>query len=120
MLSLGFPCLLLPAIQYFINAVRNCTSRLKSLPTTAEQLVIVGFVMPNVGDDGEADGVFVQFLPQGWAPEAAVLFQTGMLSVLLFTGGHDWWKGFGDPGGESIKKVFVELSPPFGFAFSAP
>src|SRR5439155_13853184 len=75
--------------------------------------------MPNVGDDGEAHGVFIHFLSQGRASDAAAVFQAGMLSDLLFSASHQPWKNFADPGGESIDKGFVDLYPPFGFALSA-
>src|SRR6266849_9737652 len=109
----------LPATQYFINPVGDSPSRVISLPTSAEQLIIVCFVMPNVGDDGEAHGLVIHFLSQRRAPDAAAVFQAGMLGDPLFTTRHDSRKGFADADGESIDEGFVEFCSSFGLALSA-
>jgi len=40
----------LPSTQYFINALGNRAPGVRSFPTSAEQVIIVGFTMPNVSD----------------------------------------------------------------------
>src|SRR2546430_16028331 len=116
--SFGSRCL--PTIQYFIHTLRNCTPRVGSLPTSAEQLVIVRFVVSDVRDYGEAHGVFIHFLCQVRTSNAATVFQTGMFGDLLFSASRQPWKNFANPGGEPIDEGFVEFCSPFGFSLSAP
>ena len=107
----------LPAIQDFINTLRNRLPGVRSFPASAEQFVVVGFAMTNVGDYAEQDGVLVQALGGGRTANAAAVFSAGMLSDDLISASLDEGKEFADLLGELLYVLLIEPDSPFGLSF---
>jgi hypothetical protein len=69
---------LFPAVGDLVDAVADVGAGVVSGPAITQQLVVVGFAVANVGDNGEVDGVFVERLGCSGTANAAAVFSAGM------------------------------------------
>ena len=69
-----------PLIQHSRNCPLHMGARFPSLIASHQVLVVVGFCMPDMGDDGQVDRVLVQFFGRCRAPDTATVFEASVFS----------------------------------------
>ncbi len=76
--------------------------------------------MPDVGDDGESNGLFIQFLGCRCAPHAPTVFQAGVFCNRPFRAFRTHWKQLAHPLREAIHVLLIECNALLCLTQSAP
>ena len=98
---------LFPALGNLVDAVADVGAGVVSGPTIAQQLVVVGFAVADVGDDREAYCCFIKSFGCGGAANAATVLSAGVFGNLEFSSGGTAGEEFSHAAGESFDVLVV-------------